>query len=779
MSAALSPLHDRVTRVRRRLIYQLFSDVLVWSSVAALILASIWFLVGPRLIDTPSSWLRWGVAGGLILLSVVVAAVVTWWRAPSMQEAALLIDDRFNLKERVTTALGLNEREVQSLPGRALLADVENRLRPLRVGEKVPVRLSWTAGLVPLAVILLVLIVMFYNPLPNVVNADDGSKPLTDDPDMKQLVEQKKKDLKAVTGEKEADNKPKDPKLDKIKAEIDDLVNQPTETKDEAKKFVEKATEIEERIREAEKAASGKNDAVRDRFDQDERLQQQNADQAPDRLGKKKKEGKSNPAQDLNEAIKGGENQQAQDALQRLEKMLDPEQQKRLEKKIEKVKDRLKENGLTPEEIDKINKEAAKLDEDLANDEKRKDIQEALKDLEDALDRLANDKEEEKKLADKLDRQKQAAEEAKRKAEDAQKKADDARKNADDVKKNADEQKKANDAARKEIEDREKDLKAAENKADAEKRKEEIRKEAGANKDDPEAKKKAEERAKQIDDAANDATKREQEQKKAEEQKQEQDAKAKEQEQKAADQQKQAADQAKDKADEARKEANKEAKANDEVKKTSGELKDMKDNNDKIDEKRKQDFKDLSKKLGEAEKCMKEAEDAKKSGDGAKQAQKEGEAARKMQEAREQMKKMGGGEDQQALLRQLQQLQQARQAVCQAMNGNQQGNQPGNQPGNPMGTGPADGKRPLGKDGEYGVKDTFVPSEMGKGPLRVTELIKGGGEKGAGSPLQMTDELRIQAAQEGASALSRQRVERQSDTERVRGYFDNMRGTKK
>jgi hypothetical protein len=61
----------------------------------------------------------------------------------------------------------------------------------------------------------------------------------------------------------------------------------------------------------------------------------------------------------------------------------------------------------------------------------------------------------------------------------------------------------------------------------------------------------------------------------------------------------------------------------------------------------------------------------------------------------------------------------------------------------------------------------------------VTELIKGGGEKGGGSPLQMTDELRIQAAQEGASALSRQRVERQSDTERVRGYFDNMRGTKK
>jgi len=43
----------------------------------------------------------------------------------------------------------------------------------------------------------------------------------------------------------------------------------------------------------------------------------------------------------------------------------------------------------------------------------------------------------------------------------------------------------------------------------------------------------------------------------------------------------------------------------------------------------------------------------------------------------------------------------------------------------------------------------------------------------------MTDEMRIRAAQEGASALTRQRVERPSDTDRVRGYFDNMRGPEK
>jgi hypothetical protein len=64
--------------------------------------------------------------------------------------------------------------------------------------------------------------------------------------------------------------------------------------------------------------------------------------------------------------------------------------------------------------------------------------------------------------------------------------------------------------------------------------------------------------------------------------------------------------------------------------------------------------------------------------------------------------------------------------------------------------------------------------------MRVTDFLDGpGGERGARGPVQLTDEMRVQAAQEGASALTRQRLERQSDTDRVRGYFDNMRGPEK
>src|SRR5262249_54996697 len=153
---------------------------------------------------------------GVLLLGAGIAALVTWWRAPSMQDAALLIDDRFNLKERVTTALGLTSREAESLAGRALLADVDNRLRPLRGGDRVPVRLSWSAARVPLVGVLLALTVILKKPVANVAEADDGGKPMTDDPELKKLVEQKKKDILAATKDKEdAADKPKDPKVEK------------------------------------------------------------------------------------------------------------------------------------------------------------------------------------------------------------------------------------------------------------------------------------------------------------------------------------------------------------------------------------------------------------------------------------------------------------------------------------------------------------------------------------------------------------------------------------
>ena len=57
------------------------------------------------------AWLRWAVFGGLAGAGSVLAVVLAVLATPSRVAAALALDERFNLKERVTTTLMLSEAE--------------------------------------------------------------------------------------------------------------------------------------------------------------------------------------------------------------------------------------------------------------------------------------------------------------------------------------------------------------------------------------------------------------------------------------------------------------------------------------------------------------------------------------------------------------------------------------------------------------------------------------------------------------------------------------------
>src|SRR4051794_32715846 len=100
-----SPLHQQISRVSRRLFLQTLLDGLAWCCAGALVLAAAWFLVQPYLFSAPPDWLRWAVAGGLVLAGAVLAVVLAVFRTPTELTAALLLDERFGLKERVTTSL--------------------------------------------------------------------------------------------------------------------------------------------------------------------------------------------------------------------------------------------------------------------------------------------------------------------------------------------------------------------------------------------------------------------------------------------------------------------------------------------------------------------------------------------------------------------------------------------------------------------------------------------------------------------------------------------------
>jgi hypothetical protein len=175
------------------------------------------------------------------------------------------------------------------------------------------------------------------------------------------------------------------------------------------------------------------------------------------------------------------------------------------------------------------------------------------------------------------------------------------------------------------------------------------------------------------------------------------------------------------------------------------ELDQLEKNMAELDPQTLQELKELAEKLGECQKCMKEG--------------KEGEAARKMAEAGQKLAQLDPNGESKELQQQLRQLQAARQAVCQALDGK------------PV---PGAGQRPVAKDGDTASKEEWSHSRMDKGRLQVIDHVPGDGFKGPRKPAEMTEEIR-RASQEEPEAIDRQRLPR-SASDMARGYFEKLRG---
>src|SRR5262245_35335994 len=98
----LSPVQSQVARVSRRLFAQTVLDALLWCWTGALVLTAAWFVVQTLFLEDPPTWLRWAVAGGSLGLGAVLAVVIAIVRAPTRVAAALALDEKFGLRERVT-----------------------------------------------------------------------------------------------------------------------------------------------------------------------------------------------------------------------------------------------------------------------------------------------------------------------------------------------------------------------------------------------------------------------------------------------------------------------------------------------------------------------------------------------------------------------------------------------------------------------------------------------------------------------------------------------------
>ncbi len=370
------PLDRQVARVRRRLFLQTLVETLTRSWTIALVLSAGWFLAEPYLLPGAASWMRWTVASGLAGAGTVLAIVLAALRTPSRVAAALTLDERFNLKERVTTTLMLSEMERASPAGQALLADVNARIGPLRVRDRFPVRIPRLAALVPVGALVLVLLAFFYKPVLNQAQAETYQA-LADSPVAKAEIEKALRPLHKKPAKKVGDQ-PKSEELQRLEAELDKLAQKPHETREQARDLVKDLTNAEDEVRKREKQLADRADALKAQMKQAERLS--------------KKDKKDGPAKKLDKALAQGEFKKAREEMERLGKQLQADEEvARLRKKTQDPK-------LTDEQKKEMREQLDKLKDQELSREQKEQLEQQLQDMRDKLERLTRSDEAKERL---------------------------------------------------------------------------------------------------------------------------------------------------------------------------------------------------------------------------------------------------------------------------------------------------------------------------------------------------------------------------------------------
>lgn len=204
----MDELTRQVSRARRRMTLQQFLRLAPWCLFATLLIAAIGVAI-PKIWALPQTstdagwrvWL-WCWSGGGIAAGLLLATIGAWWSRRGPMEAAIEIDRRFGLKERVSTSLALDESVRETEIGRALLEDAARRVATIDVGERFRIQWSWPAvlPLAPLcAVVGLTLLANATLDAQKISAADAEAKKATEQvkksaAELKKKVEERRKD---------------------------------------------------------------------------------------------------------------------------------------------------------------------------------------------------------------------------------------------------------------------------------------------------------------------------------------------------------------------------------------------------------------------------------------------------------------------------------------------------------------------------------------------------------------------------------------------------------
>lgn len=300
---------------KRRLVTERFfkflpTNLLLCLGIALVGLALPIFMVMP--IDKVVWFASW--IGGAVVLGFIINSVRTWLGRPNLNVAAMEIDRRFGLRERLSSALMLGPEDRETELGQALTADAERRAQQLDVRDK----FTWGMhrGLLLPVLPALLAAALWFAPLRQ-AEEELASKKATINPianATKPLIEQLKK--KREEAEKAGLNEAAD-MFRKLESKLNELQK---DTKLDTKQSLAKLNDIKQQL-EKRKEELGGADALKKNLQKLEKLDPGPADELAEAMKKGDFDKAAEEAKKLMEKMQSGEGLSKED-MQKLEKQM-------------------------------------------------------------------------------------------------------------------------------------------------------------------------------------------------------------------------------------------------------------------------------------------------------------------------------------------------------------------------------------------------------------------------------------------------------------------------
>ena len=312
----------QVRRAQRRLATQRFLELLPSCLFAALCVAAVAIAAGkiwPAVLGSwmlPEAWI-----GGAVGVGFLAAALMSIVRSRGQLSAAIELDRRFGLKERVSSTLALAPEDLETPAGKALVDDAVRRLDRLEVSDRFALRMNRRA-LLPLAPAAVAFALAL------LVDARGGSQPAeasvtAEKQQVRAMAKQLEKKLLPRREAKSQVLKPGDDLFKRLEEEIKKLARD--ENADRKKAFV-KLNDVSKDLEKRREALEG-NKQLREQL-------------------KQLKDLKQGPADKLADALKEGNLDQAKNELDKLRQQLaagklDADAQKKLADQLQKMQQKL------------------------------------------------------------------------------------------------------------------------------------------------------------------------------------------------------------------------------------------------------------------------------------------------------------------------------------------------------------------------------------------------------------------------------------------------------